>query len=143
MLDCVVKVQHPVALDHLVGIIEEDGAGVAAEEAHPFTQNHWGDVHRDLIDQSCRERLPAQVAGGNADETIAGQLLGERDARLDRPGGVEWCVRVVGEPRLRQGPVGDNDQLVPGGRVAVPAVGGSNRWRPITVTLMASQKGRT
>jgi hypothetical protein len=49
-LDCVVQVQHAVALNHLVGIVEEDGAGVAAEEAHPFTQNHRGDVHRDLVD---------------------------------------------------------------------------------------------
>jgi hypothetical protein len=49
-LDCVVQVQHAVALNHLVGIVEEDGAGVAAEEAHPVTQNHRGDVHRDLVD---------------------------------------------------------------------------------------------
>src|SRR5215471_13324909 len=32
--DCVVQVQHAVAPDHLVGIVKEDGAGVAAEEAH-------------------------------------------------------------------------------------------------------------
>jgi hypothetical protein len=126
-LDCVVQVQHAVALDHLVGIVEEDGAGVAAEEAHPFPQNHRGDVHRDLVDQSCPERLPADVAGGHADQTVAGELLGERDARLDRPSGVEGRVRVAGEPRLRQWPVGDHDQLVSGGRVAVPAVGGVNR----------------
>ena len=122
--DCVVQVQHAVALDHLVGIAKEDGAGVAAEEAHPCTQNHRGDVHRDLVDQTCRERLPADVAGRHADQTITGELPGERDARLDRPGGVEGRVGVVGEPRLRQWAVGDNDQLVSGGRVAVPAVRG-------------------
>src|SRR5205814_9117334 len=74
-LDCVVQVQHAVAADHLVGIVEEDGAGVAAEEAHPFTQNHRSDVHRDLVDQPCRERLPADVAGGHADKTVTGELL--------------------------------------------------------------------
>jgi hypothetical protein len=35
---------------------------MAAEETHPLTQNHRGDVHRDLVDQTCRERLPAEVA---------------------------------------------------------------------------------
>jgi hypothetical protein len=72
-----VQVQHAVTLDHPVGIIEEDGAGVAAEKAHPFPQNHRGDVHRDLVDQSCRERLPAEVASGHADQTVAGELFGE------------------------------------------------------------------
>jgi hypothetical protein len=38
-LDRVVQVQYAVAADRLVGIVEEDGAGVAAEEAYPFTQN--------------------------------------------------------------------------------------------------------
>ena len=51
-LDRVVQVQHPVALDHLVGIVEEHGAGVAAEEAHSFTQHHRGHVHRNLVDES-------------------------------------------------------------------------------------------
>jgi hypothetical protein len=41
------------------------------------------------------------------------------DVHRDRPGGVEGCARVVGEPRLR------------------------NRWRPIIVTLVASQNGWT
>jgi hypothetical protein len=112
-LEDVVQVQHAVALDYLTGIVEEDGAGVAAEEAHPFTQNHRGDIHRDLVDQTCRERLPAEVAGGHADETVAGELVGERDARLDRPGSVEGCVRVVGEPRLRQWPAGDTTSSSP------------------------------
>jgi hypothetical protein len=58
-LDCVVQVQHAVTLDHPVGIIEEDSSGVAAEKAHPFPQNHRGDLHHDLVDESCRERLPA------------------------------------------------------------------------------------
>lgn len=52
-LDCVVQVQYTVALDNLVGIVEDDGAGVAAEETHSFTQNHRGDIHRDLVDQAC------------------------------------------------------------------------------------------
>src|ERR1017187_2081746 len=33
-LDCVVQVQHAVALDHPVGIVEEDGSGVAAPALH-------------------------------------------------------------------------------------------------------------
>ena len=74
-LNCVVQVQHAVALDHLVGIIEEDGAGMAAEETHSFAQNNRGDVHRDLVDEPCRERLSAHIAGGHADETVAGELL--------------------------------------------------------------------
>ena len=84
MLDGVVQVQHAVALDHLVGIVEEHRAGVAAEEAHPFAQDDRGDVHRDLVDQPRRERLPADVAGGHADQTVARELRGQRNARLDR-----------------------------------------------------------
>ena len=92
------QVQHAVALDNLVGIVEEHGAGVAAEEAHPFAENHRDDVHRDLVDQPRRERLTAEIARGDADETVAREVLGERDARLDRVGGVERGVGVVGEP---------------------------------------------
>src|SRR5512133_2404014 len=72
-LDRVVQVQHAVALDHLVGIVEEHGAGVAAEEAHPCTENHRGDVHRDLVDESGRECLSADVTGGHTDQTVAGE----------------------------------------------------------------------
>lgn len=90
----------------------------------PFAQDHWGDVHRDLVDQPRRERLTAEVAGGHANETVAREVRGGRDARLDGAGGLKRCVLMVGEPLLRQGPVGDDDQLVPGGRLAVPAVGG-------------------
>lgn len=70
-LDRVVQMQHAVALDHLVGIVEEDGAGMAAEEAHLFAENHRGDIHRDFVDQPGRERLPAEVAGAHANEAVA------------------------------------------------------------------------
>lgn len=36
--------EHAVALDHHIGIVEENGAGVAAEEPHAFAQDHGGDV---------------------------------------------------------------------------------------------------
>ena len=135
-------VQHAVAADHPVGIVEEHRAGVAAEEPHPFAQDHWGDVHRDLVDQPRRVRLTAEIAGGHANETVAREVRGERDARLDEvAGGVKRCVLVVGEPLLRQGPVGNDDQLVPAAGLPSQPLVVSNRCRPITVTLTASQQG--
>jgi hypothetical protein len=109
-------------LDDLVGIVEEHRAGVAAEEAHPFTQYYRDDVHRDLVDQPRRERLAAQIARGDADETVTRERFGKRDAFLDRPGGVERGVRVLGEPLVRQRPVGDDDQRIACCRLAVPPV---------------------
>ena len=55
------------------------------------------------------------MAGEEGEEIVAAD-------RLDGVGGVERCVRMGGEPLLRQRPVGDDDQLVPGGRLALPAV---------------------
>ena len=37
------QVQHAVALDDPVGIVEEHRAGVTAEEAHPFAEDLAGD----------------------------------------------------------------------------------------------------
>src|SRR3954468_22158608 len=81
--DRVVQVQHAVTLDHLVGVVEEDGAGVAAEEPHPVAEDHWGGVHRHLVDEARRERLPAHVARAHGDQTVPGELLGERHGGLD------------------------------------------------------------
>lgn len=92
-LDGVVQVEHAVALDHHIGIVEENGAGMAAEEPHAFAQDHGGDVHRHLVDESCGERLSADVACGHADQSVAGELLGERDGGLDGVGCVERVRR--------------------------------------------------
>jgi hypothetical protein len=58
---------------------------------------------------------------GDAIETLAREVLGERDARLDRVDGVERGIRVVDQPLVRQRPMGNDDQLVPGGRFPIPA----------------------
>ena len=82
----VVQVQHAVALDCLVRIVQEHRARVAAEESHSFAQNHWGDVLRGLVDRAGQKRLPPR-----SPETVACELLGERDTRLDGVGGGrEW-----------------------------------------------------
>jgi hypothetical protein len=142
-VDGVVQVQHAVSLDHHVWVVEEDGAGVAAEEPYPFAHDHRDDVHRYLVDEARRERLSADVARAHADQTVTGQFLGEGDAGLDRVGCVERRVGEPREPLLRQRPVGDDDEFVPAaGTPAQPSVV-SNRWRPITVILMASQMGCT
>src|SRR4029450_12983140 len=101
-----------------------DGAGVGAEEPYPFAHDHRDDVHRYLVDEAGRERLSADVAGGHADQAVAGDFLGQSDAGLDRVGDVERRVGEPGEPFLGQRPVGDDDELVPGGGYARPAVGG-------------------
>ena len=53
----VVQVQHSVALDDLVWIVEEDSAGVAAEEAHPFAQTRSGTVLPALYPDGSNEVL--------------------------------------------------------------------------------------
>src|SRR5512142_1271663 len=99
-IDGVVQMQHTVALDHHVRVVEEDGAGVAAEEPYPFTHDHRDDVHCYLVDEAGRESLSADVACGHADQTVTGDFLGESDAGLDRVGCVERRVGEPGEPFL-------------------------------------------
>ncbi|MEU2909418.1 hypothetical protein ACFYM3_18115 [Streptomyces massasporeus] len=87
--------EHPVALDHDVRVVQQMPGVARAEGALPRAEDDGYDVHRDPVDQSEGERLPADVARGHADVTVlAGQLPGPGNGRLHLVDGVERRVGV-------------------------------------------------
>jgi hypothetical protein len=67
------------------------------------------------------ERLAADLPGGHVDESVAGELLGGANSLLHA---VDEGERFgVGVLPVRRRPMGDDEDLLAGGRLAVPAVG--------------------
>ncbi len=75
----VAQMQHPVALDDHVGVVEQVLGVDGAEEPLARTEDHGHHVHPHDIDEPARERLPAHVARGHRNIALAGQLLRRRD----------------------------------------------------------------
>ncbi|MBT0769900.1 transposase [Kineosporia sp. J2-2] len=93
------------------------------------------------IRQPRGERLAADVAGGHLDQVLTREFLCLGHARLDAVGEVE---RRPGVPAL--GPVRwvtTTTWSMPLGGVPSRSSVRSNTWRPVTVTPIWSQYGRT
>ena len=74
--------EHPVALDHLVGILQQVLGVDQAEVALAGPEHHRDDVHPYLVDQARGERLAAYVASGNLDHAVTRKLLRRATAAL-------------------------------------------------------------
>jgi hypothetical protein len=115
--DRVAQVQHAIALEGVVGIGEEHRAGVAAEEAHPFTQDTGttsiATSSTSPAENACPPRSPAVTRRSQRTEQ-PGRLT-EQTAHLGAAVGlVPLCQRPVahlldpdrpyerGEPRRRR-----------------------------------------
>jgi uncharacterized protein with PQ loop repeat len=75
----VAQVQHPVALDDDVRVVQQVLGVDGAEEALARTEHDGHHVHADDVDEPAREGLPAHVASRDRDVAVAGQFLSRRD----------------------------------------------------------------
>ena len=67
--------QHPVPLDHLVRTVQQVLRVDRPEVALARTEHDGDDVHSHLVDQPCGEQLTTDIAGGDLDHTVTGELL--------------------------------------------------------------------
>src|ERR1044072_5810000 len=98
----IAHVEHPVASDHHVGILEQVLCVERAEVALAGPEHHGRDVHGDLVDEPRGQHLAADVAGGDLDRTVARELLRLGPGRLDAVDAVE---RSLGVPAPGRRPV--------------------------------------
>lgn len=67
----VAQVEDAVALDHLVGVLQEVLGVEGVEEAFAGAEYDGDDVHADLVDEARGEDLAADVAGGDLSDAVA------------------------------------------------------------------------
>src|SRR5829696_6280747 len=115
----VAQVQHPVAPDHHVRVLQQVLAVHRPEVPLAGPEHHRDDVHRHLVHQAEREGLPADVARRYRHGALPGELLRLRDGLLDI---VDEVVRRLRVPPVRLGPVRHHDHVLPRRRPALPAV---------------------
>src|SRR5215211_1038738 len=115
----VAQVQHPVAPDDHVGVLQQVLAVHRPEVPLTGPEHHRGDVHRHLVHQAEREGLPADVARRYRHGALPGELLRLRDGLRDI---VDEVVRRLRVPPVRLGPVRHHDHVLPRRRPALPAV---------------------
>src|SRR5215204_2382292 len=115
----VARVQHPVAPDDHVRVLQQVLAVHRPEVLLAGPEHHRDDVHRHLVHQAEREGLPADVARRYRHGALPGELLRLRDGLLDI---VDEVVRRLRVPPVRLGPVRHHDHVLPRRRPALPAV---------------------
>ena len=86
-------------------------------------------------DQPEPERLAADLTGGHVDDPVAGEILGGGNRLLDAVDERERCG--VGVLPVRRRPVGDDEDVLAGGRLAVQPLVRSNTRRPMTFAAMS------
>ena len=91
------QVQHPVALDHHVGILQQVLCVDRPEVALAGPDHHGRDVHGHLVDEPRGQHLATDVAGGDLDRAPARELLRLGDGCLDA---VDEVERRLGAPAL-------------------------------------------
>src|SRR5699024_829430 len=117
----VAQVQHPVPLDHLVRTVQQVLAVDRTEVALARTEHDGYDVHAYLVDQTCGEQLATDIAGGNLDQAVTGQLLCSGHRGLDA---VDEVVGSLRGPAGGWRPVRHDDHVVDTARGRpVPAIG--------------------
>src|SRR4051794_22834906 len=109
--DAVAQAQNPVTLDDDARIPQQVLGVDRAEVLLAPAEDHRYDVHRHLVHQAQRQRLPTDVAGAHRDHTVSGTLLrvlhGSGDVAEERHVG-------FGVPARRLRTVGHHDQAIPG-----------------------------
>jgi hypothetical protein len=106
------------------------------EERTAGAEDHRDQVDHHLIDQPERERLAADLTGGHVEVPVARELLGGRNRLLDAVD--ERERRGVGVFPVRRRLMGDDEDVLAGGRLAVPALVRSNTRRPMTTAAMSA-----
>src|SRR5688572_13677528 len=96
------QVEHPVALDHRVGILQQVLRVDRPEEALAGPEHDGDDVHAHLVDEARGKRLASDVTGGDLDDAVARELPRRGDGCLDALDEVE---RRLGIPALWLRPV--------------------------------------
>src|SRR6476661_10642612 len=116
----IAQVQHPVALNNDLWVFQQVLRVDGAEVPLAGPEYDGCDVHAYLVDQTCGEHLATDVAGGDLDHAVTGELLRLGHGRLDA---VDEVKRRVGVPALGRRPVCHDDYVVdPARRLPVPAV---------------------
>jgi hypothetical protein len=105
-------VRDPVALNDCRRVLEQQRAGETAggEERPAGAEDDWDEVDNDLVDRTELERLAANLAAGDVDVTVAGELSGGGDRRLHVID--ERERRCAGVLPVRRRPVGDDEDVL-------------------------------
>lgn len=69
------KVEHAIAADDNVGVLQQVLAIDRAEVPLARAEHNWDDVHRYLVHQAQRQGLPTDVARRHGDDTRASELF--------------------------------------------------------------------
>ena len=137
----ITQMEHPVALDDHVGILQHQASVSERPEVRlPPAENDRHDVDRHVVDEPQRQRLPADLTRAHTNLPLASQLLCSRDSLLHRGGEVVRRLRV---PARRPRSVRHDHNMVACRRVALPAVGQVELVPPDDQDLLARPLPRT
>ena len=112
----IAQVEHPVALIHRVGILQQALCVDRPEVALAGPEHDGYDVHAHLVDQARGKHMATDVASGDLDDAVTRELLRQ-------------CVTTT------------TWSTPPGGFPSQPSVK-SKTWRPTIVAPIWSQYGR-
>src|SRR5258706_847899 len=105
----IAQVNHPVALNHHVRILQQVLRVDRPEVALAGPEHDGYDVHAHLVDQTCGEHLATDVASSDLDSAVTRKLLRLGHGRLDA---VDEVKRRLGVPALGRRPVRHDDHVV-------------------------------
>src|SRR5438105_3721985 len=137
----ITQMEHPVALDDQLGILEHQASVSDRPEVRlPPAEDDRHDVDRHVVDEPQRLRLPADLTRAHSNLPLASQLVCSRDSLLHRGG---YVVRRFRVPTRRPRSVRHDYDMVARRWVALPTVGQVEWCRPTTRTFWRDHRPRT
>jgi hypothetical protein len=127
----------PVAAHDRGRVLQPQRLGQTAgrKERAAGPEDHRNLVDHHPVDQPEPERLAADLTSAHVDVPVAGELLGRGNRLLDAVDERERCG--LGVLPVRRRLMGDDENVLAGGRLATQPLVRSNSRRPITFAAMS------